>query len=103
LGAGSTEQDTHKPILVSLEQYQDSTRTDNKESFSLLKPVVLATGLLKAEFNADHCSGFITGYIHSFSNKKPQQPKHRGQEHCVGLVPLFVTIISSVFQFFLSQ
>jgi hypothetical protein len=68
LGAGSTVEDPHQPFLVSLEQYQDSTGTDNKESFSL-EPVVLTTGFLKAKFNSDHRSRFITGYIPSFSNK----------------------------------
>ncbi len=69
LGADATKQDPHEPFLISLEQYQDSTGTDNKESFSR-EPVVLATALLKAESNSDHRSRFIIGYIPSFSNKK---------------------------------
>ena len=72
----TTEPDPHQHFLISLEQYQDSTGTDNKESFSL-EPVVLATGLLKSEFNADHRSRFIIGYIPSFSNKKSSADQTR--------------------------
>jgi hypothetical protein len=76
LSAGSTVEDPHQPFLITLEQYQDSTGTDDKESFSL-EPVVLTTGLLKAEFNSDHRSRFIIGYIPSFSNKKASADQTR--------------------------
>jgi hypothetical protein len=76
LSAGSTVEDSHQPVLITLEQYQDSTGTDDKESFSL-EPVVLTTGLLKAEFNSDHRSRFIIGYIPSFSNKKSSADQTR--------------------------
>jgi hypothetical protein len=69
LGADATKQDPHEPFLISLEQYQDSTGTDNKESFSR-EPVVLATALLKAESNSDHRSRFFICYIPSFLNSK---------------------------------
>jgi hypothetical protein len=76
LSAGSTVEDPHQPFLITLEQYQDSTGTDDKESFSL-EPVVLTTGLLKAEFNSDHRSRFIIGYIPSFFNKKSSADQTR--------------------------
>ena len=65
----SVEEGPYQPFIISLELYQDATGTDNKEGFSL-EPVVLTTGLLKSEFNSDHRSRFIIGYIPSFSNKK---------------------------------
>ena len=80
LGAGSTQQDPHQPFLISLEQYQDSTGTDNKESFSL-EPVVLATGLLKAEFNSNHRSRLSLVTFPVFPTKNHQLTKHGGQEH----------------------
>jgi hypothetical protein len=58
LSAGSTVEDPHQSFLITLEQYLDSTGTDDKESFSL-EPVVLTTGLLKAKFKSDHRSGDI--------------------------------------------
>ena len=64
----STE-DQYASFVITLEQYQDSTGTDNKESYSL-EPVVMSTGLLKAEFNANPSSRFIIGYIPSLSNHK---------------------------------
>jgi hypothetical protein len=76
LSAGSTVEDPHQPFLITLEQYQDSTGTYDKESFSL-EPVVLTTGLLKAKFNSDHRSRFIIGYIPSFSNKKSSADQTR--------------------------
>jgi hypothetical protein len=45
LDAASIEEDPYQHFVISLEQYQDSTGTDSKESFSL-EPVVLTTGLL---------------------------------------------------------
>ncbi len=56
LGASATaKEDQHDPFLISL------TVTDNKESFSL-ESVVLATGLLKSEFNSsNHRLRFIIG------------------------------------------
>jgi hypothetical protein len=45
LGAGSNVEDPHQPFLISLEQYQDSTGTDNKES-SCLEPLVLTTSYM---------------------------------------------------------
>jgi hypothetical protein len=59
-------------FVISVEEYQDATGTDNKESFSL-EPCLLSTGLLKSEFNGDHRSHFIIGYIPSFLNRNPQQ------------------------------
>jgi hypothetical protein len=76
LSAGPTVEDPHQPFLITLEQYQDSTGIDDKESFSL-EPVVLTTILLKAEFNSDHRSRFIIDYIPSFFNKKSSADQTR--------------------------
>jgi len=62
-------QDKYTPFVITIEQYQDATGTDSKESHSL-EPVVLSTGLLKSEFKADSSSRFIIGYIPSFSQQK---------------------------------
>jgi hypothetical protein len=62
----------YSSFVISVEEYQDATGTDNKESFSL-EPCLLSTGLLKSEFNGDHRSCFIIGYIPSFLNRNPQQ------------------------------
>ena len=48
------------PFIITLEQYQDSTGTDNKESYAL-EPVVLSTGLLKSCYTSDPRSRFIIG------------------------------------------
>jgi hypothetical protein len=63
------EEDPYQPFVISLELYEDATGTDNKEDFSL-EPVVLTSGLLKSEFNSDHRSRFIIGYIPRFSTKQ---------------------------------
>jgi hypothetical protein len=78
--------------VISVEEYQDATGTDNKESFSL-EPC-LSTGLLKSEFNGDHRSRFIIGYF--FLNRNPQQTNVGELVHKV-LDPAFA-ITTSVFQ-----
>ena len=67
LGLNQPEQ--FQRFLITLEQYQDSTGTDNKESFSL-EPVVLTTGILKSKFTGDSTSRFPLGYIPSLANDK---------------------------------
>jgi hypothetical protein len=83
------------PFVISVEEYQDATGTDNKESFSL-EPCLLSTGLLKSEFNGDHRSRFIIGYIPSFLNRNPQQTNVE-LVHKKVLDPAFA-ITTSVFQ-----
>jgi hypothetical protein len=48
----------HIPFLFPLEQYQDATGNDNKETSSL-EPVMVGSGLLSSEFNSDPRSRFI--------------------------------------------
>jgi hypothetical protein len=71
---GSTKKEQYQSFLFPLEQYQDATGNDNKESSSL-EPVLLGSGLLKSEFNGDHRSRFIIGYIPSFTKKKADPGK----------------------------
>jgi hypothetical protein len=49
-------------------------------SFSL-EPCLLSTGLLKSEFNGDHRSRFIIGYIPSFSKQKSSADQRRELVH----------------------
>ena len=69
-------EDPYTQFLITLEQYQDSTGTDNKESFSL-EPGVLSTGLLKSSYTSDYRSRFIIGYIPSFANTKSSASQSR--------------------------
>jgi hypothetical protein len=75
---GSINKEPYQTFLFPVEQYQDATGNDNKESSSL-EPVLLGGGLLKSEFNGDHRSRFIIGYIPSFTKKKsaPGQSKRK--------------------------
>jgi hypothetical protein len=82
--------------VISVEEYQDATGTDNKESFSL-EPCLLSTGLLKSEFNGDHRSRFIIGYIPSFSKQKSSADQRRRAGTQKVLDPAFA-ITTSVFQ-----
>jgi hypothetical protein len=87
--------EAYSSFVISVEEYQDATGTDNKESFSL-EPCLLSTGLLKSEFNGDHRSRFIIGYIPSFSKQKSSADQRRAGTKKV-LDPAFA-ITTSVFQ-----
>jgi hypothetical protein len=73
---GSANKSQYQSFLFPVEQYQDATGNDNKESSSL-EPVMLGGGLLKSEFNGDHRSRFIIGYIPSFTKKKATAGKSK--------------------------
>jgi hypothetical protein len=73
---GLAQTSKYQSFLFPLEQYQDATGNDNKESSSL-EPVLLGGGLLKSEFNGDHRSRFIIGYIPSFTKKKATAGKSK--------------------------
>jgi hypothetical protein len=66
----------HIPFLFPVEQYQDATGNDNKESSSL-EPVMIGSGLLKSSFNGDHRSRFIIGYIPCLTKKKATPGKRK--------------------------
>jgi hypothetical protein len=66
----------HIPFLFPLEQYQDATGNDNKETSSL-EPVMVGSGLLSSEFNSDPRSRFIIGYMPSFTKKKATPGKKK--------------------------
>jgi hypothetical protein len=66
----------HIPFVFPVEQYQDATGNDNKESSSL-EPVMIGSGLLKSVFNGDHRSRFIIGYIPCLTKKKATPGKRK--------------------------
>jgi hypothetical protein len=70
-------------FLLTLEEYKDSTGSDQKEAFSL-EPILMATGLLDASFNGDPSSRFILGYIPSLSNMKSSAAQSRLSQTLAG-------------------
>jgi hypothetical protein len=73
---GLTKKEQYQSFLCPVEQYQDATGNDNKESSSL-EPVLLGGSILKSEFNGDHHSRFIIGYIPSFTKKRATPGKSK--------------------------
>jgi hypothetical protein len=66
----------HIPFVFPVEQCQDATGNDNKESSSL-EPVMIGSGLLHSSFNGDHRSRFIIGYIPCLTKKKATPGKRK--------------------------